>query len=293
MFQKCGFADASGELEGADYVVIGLPFDSTTSFRSGSREGPNAIRLASLNFESYERDCDVDLAKLNICDLGNMELGSDPAYAWETIKEGIDLLPESSVPVFLGGEHSIAPPIIGGLVQKRRCELGVLVLDAHMDLREEYGCTKLNHACTSRRILEIEGVKSYVSIGIRSGSKEEHSFAAENEVRFFTSREVREMGVDFVLDAALESLSCEQLYLSLDLDALDPAYAPAVGNPEPFGLTSWDVKRVIERVATRAVGFDINELTPAYDRGETALMAASLARWFIAVKARGNRATDR
>jgi len=103
---------------------------------------------------------------------------------------------------------------------------------------------------------------------------------------------VREMGIDSVLDAALEDLGCEQLYLSLDLDALDPAYAPAVGNPEPFGLTSWDVKRVIERVATRAVGFDINELTPAYDHGETALMAASLARWFIAVKARGNRATD-
>ncbi|NMB84700.1 MAG: agmatinase [Methanosaeta sp. PtaB.Bin018] len=289
MFQKCGFADASGELEGADYVVIGLPFDSTTSFRSGSRDGPNAIRLASLNFESYERDCDVDLADLNICDLGNMELGSDPAYAWATIKEGIALLPDNVVPVFLGGEHSIAPPIIGGLVQKRHSELGVLVLDAHMDLREEYGCTRFSHACTSRRILEIEGARSYASIGIRSGSKEEHSFAAENGACLFTSREVREMGIDSVLDAALESLSCEQLYISLDLDALDPAYAPAVGNPEPFGLTPWDVKRVIERLATRAVGFDISELTPAYDRGETALMAASLARWFIAVKARGNK----
>ena len=287
MFQKCGFADASGELEGAAFALIGLPFDSTTSFRSGSRDGPDAIRLASFNFESYDFEHDVDLADLNICDLGNMELGSDPAYAWETIKEGIALLPKSCVPVFLGGEHSITPPIAQGLCQSRQCELGVLVLDAHLDLRKEYGCTRFSHACASRRILEAKGVKAYASIGIRSGSPEEFSFAKQNNVNYFTSREVREKGIDQVLDAALAGMQeCEMLYLSIDLDALDPAYAPAVGNPEPFGLTSWDVKRVVERLAPRAVGLDINELAPAYDRGETALLAARLARGFIAAKAK-------
>jgi agmatinase len=85
-----------------------------------------------------------------------------------------------------------------------------------------------------------------------------------------------------VLNRALKSLNCEQIYLSIDLDCLDPAFAPAVGNPEPFGLTAWDVKRVIERAAPMAVGLDINELTPAYDHGETALLAARLAREFIA-----------
>jgi len=287
MFQKCGFADASGELEGANYALIGLPFDSTTSFRSGSRDGPDAIRLASFDFESYDFEHDVDLADLNICDLGNMELGSDPAYAWETIKEGIALLPKNCVPIFLGGEHSITPSIVQGLCQSRQCELGVLVLDAHLDLREEYGCTRFSHACASRRILEAKGVKAYASIGIRSGSPEEFSFAKQNNVNYFTSREVRETGIDAVLDAALASMQeCKMLYLSIDLDALDPAYAPAVGNPEPFGLTSWDVKRVVERLAPRAVGLDINELAPAYDRGETALLAARLARGFIAAKAK-------
>jgi agmatinase len=284
MFQRCGFADADAKLPDADYVVVGLPFDGTASFRSGSRDGPDAIRLASFNFESYDYYYDVDLAELAISDLGNMELGADPAYADATIKEGIALLPKAAIPIFLGGEHSITPPIVESFA--RRSALGVLVLDAHLDLREEYGNTRYSHACASRRILEKEGVKAYASIGIRSGCKEEFTFAKENGISYFTASDVREFGIDYVLDRAIEGMNCERLYLSIDLDALDPAFAPAVGNPEPFGLTSWDVKRVIERVSPKGIGLDINELTPAYDRGETALLAARLAREFIAAKAK-------
>ncbi|OQB22373.1 MAG: formimidoylglutamase [Euryarchaeota archaeon ADurb.Bin190] len=227
----------------------------------------------------------MDLSDLKICDLGNMELGADPAYAEETIKEGIALLPEKAVPIFLGGEHSITPAIVEGLGQ-RAGALGVLVLDAHLDLREEYGCTRASHACASRRILEKDVLAGYASLGIRSGSREEFVWAGENGISYFTARQVRVEGIDAVLDRAMEKLQCERLYLSIDLDVLDPAYAPAVGNPEPFGLSSWDVKRVIERLAPRLVGLDINELTPAYDRGETALLAARLARDFIAARAK-------
>ncbi|NTV77438.1 MAG: agmatinase, partial [Methanothrix sp.] len=264
MFQRIGFADADSGLEEAEYVVVGLPFDGTASFRSGSRDGPDAIRLASFNFESYDSYYGVDLSELAICDLGNMELGADPAYAQETIKEGIELLPKRAVAIFLGGEHSITPAIVEGL-GRRSGALGVLVLDAHLDLREEYGCTASSHACASRRILEKDVVAGYASIGIRSGSREEFGWAAENNISYFTARQVRGEGVDAVLDQALRSLQCDRLYLSIDLDVLDPAYAPAVGNPEPFGLSSWDAKRVIERLAPRLVGLDINELTPAYD----------------------------
>ncbi len=292
MFQRCGFADADREIEGARYVVVGLPFDATASFRSGSRDGPDAIRQASFNYESYDYYYEIDLADMGICDLGNMELGADPVYAIETIRDGLALLPNRAVPIFLGGEHSITPPIVEGLMKKGRRENGsrsgsgdlcVLVLDAHLDLRDEYGCTPYSHACASRRLLET-GVGGYASIGIRSGSREEFEYAAKNEVDFFTAREVREKGIDCILDLALQDMDGERLYLSIDLDALDPSFAPAVGNPEPFGLTSWDVRRVIERIAPMAVGMDINELTPAYDRGETALLAARLAREFIAAK---------
>ncbi len=291
MFQKCGFADATSDLAAADFVIIGLPFDSTASFRSGSREGPDAIRLASYNFESYDHYYDIDLADLKICDLGNMELGSDPGYASATIKEGISMLPENVVPIFLGGEHSIAPPIVEGLIERSNESLGVLVLDAHLDLRNEYGCTRFSHACTSKRILEVKGVQGYASVGIRSGCQEEFSFAAEN-VSYATSRDVREKGIDQVLDIIFESLDTDRIYLSIDLDVLDPAFAPAVGNPEPFGMNPWDVKRVLERTAPLAAGLDINELAPAYDRGETALLTARLAREFIAAKAKKNRKND-
>lgn len=287
MFQRCGFADADADLLDANYVVVGLPFDCTASFRSGSRDGPDAIRHASFNFESYDYNYDLDLATLAICDLGNMDLGADPAYAEETIKEAIALLPKDAVPIFLGGEHSITPPIVEGLAQKRADEaLGVLVLDAHLDLRDEFGCTRYSHACASRRILEKKGIGAFASIGIRSGCKEEFTFAKKNGISYHTSREVFEKGIDYVLNDTLENMNCERLYLSIDLDALDPAFAPAVGNPEPFGLTSWDVLRAIQRAAPRAVGLDITELTPAYDGGETALLAARLAREFIASKAK-------
>lgn len=288
MFQRGCFADADRGIDDARYAVVGLPFDATASFRSGSRDGPDAIRLASYNFESYDYYYGLDLADLGICDLGNMELGADPAYAGQTIREGIAMLPDSAVPVFLGGEHSVTPAIVEALLDRDGCgpgDLGIVVLDAHLDLRDEYGCTSYSHACASRRILE-KGVLAYASIGIRSGSREEFEFAAENEIPFFTARDVREKGIDLVLDRALQGMDCERLYLSIDLDALDPSFAPAVGNPEPFGLTSWDAKRVIERTAPRAAGLDITELTPAYDRGETALLAARLAREFMAAKGR-------
>jgi len=245
------------------------------------------VAARSLIFESYDCNYDLDLATLAICDLGNMDLGADPAYAEETIKEGIALLPKAAVPIFLGGEHSITPSIVEGLAKNcAKGALGVLVLDAHLDLRDEFGNTRYSHACASRRILEKKDIGAFASIGIRSGCKEEFNFAKENGISYYTSREVFEKGIDYVLDDALDKLNCEQLYLSIDLDALDPAFAPAVGNPEPVGLTSWDVSRTIERAGPRAVGLDINELTPAYDHGETALLAARLAREFIAAKAK-------
>ena len=187
MFQKCGFADASSCLEDADFVVIGLPFDSTASFRAGSRDGPDAIRLASYNFESYNCRHNVDLADLNICDLGNLELGSDPAYAREAIKDGLSTIPDGIVTIALGGEHSITPPIAEHTAKQGG--LGVLVMDAHLDLRSEYGCTIFSHACTSKRLLEIEGIQGYSSIGIRSGSKEEFDYAKGMVIRYHTSDE--------------------------------------------------------------------------------------------------------
>jgi len=282
MFQLSNFADADAFWDGAEFVLVGAPFDATSSFRPGTRDGPDAIRQASYNFETYESRYGVDLQEVQISDLGNLELGSDPAYAWETIRDCFAFIPDDAIPIFLGGEHSITPPIISKMVQRH--DMGVIVLDAHLDLRDEYGGTKLSHACASRRILEIPEVKGYASVGIRSGSKEDYTFAKEQNVRYHTSEEVRERGMDQVLEDVLEEVGCERIYLSIDFDCLDPAYAPGVGNPEPFGLASWDVRSAIEILSQRVVGLDVNEIAPQYDNGEAALLGAKLIREFIAAK---------
>ncbi|MHC1631674.1 MAG: agmatinase [Methanotrichaceae archaeon] len=284
MFQISVFADADARLEDAEFVLIGAPFDATTSFRSGARDGPDAIRQASYNFETYDHKYGIDLQDVKICDLGNLELGSEPSYAWETIRDSFVFVPSGATPIFLGGEHSITPPIVAEMA--RREKFGVIVLDAHLDLRNEYGGTNLSHACASRRVLEItKNTNAFASIGVRSGSKEEYAYAEEHGINYHTSDEVFERGMDLVLEEALREVNREKVYLSIDCDCFDPAYAPGVGNPEPFGLTPRDLRTAIETLAPKAIGLDVTEIAPKYDDGQTAILGAKLIRVFIAAKA--------
>ena len=219
-------------------------------------------------------------------------------------------IPERAIPIFIGGEHSITPPIVAEVARRQRGKLGagvgadsdvgsdngnsksgigVIVLDAHFDLREEYGGTRLSHACASRHILETDGVAGYASIGVRSGDMKEYIYAEEHGVHYHPSDEVHERGIELVLNDALKEVGCEEIYLSIDFDAIDPAYAPGVGNPEPFGLSSWDVRHVVERLAPGAIGLDVNEIAPGFDGGQTATLGAKLIREFIAAKAAAGR----
>jgi len=295
MFSRSNFADANADPEEAEFVIVGAPFDATTCFRSGTREGPDAVRRASYNFETYVHRHGIDFRDITVADLGNLELGADPAYARQTIRESFAFIPEKATPIFIGGEHSIAPPIVDEVARRRRGDegagsgIGVIVLDAHLDLREEYGGTRLSHACASRTILETEGVAGYASIGIRSGDLKEYIWAEEHDVSYHSSDEVRERGIEAVLKDALGEVECDEIYLSIDFDAIDPAYAPGVGTPEPFGLSSWDVRHVVETLAPRAIGLDVNEIAPQFDGGQTAALGAKLIREFIAAKAAANR----
>jgi len=288
MFNRSNFADADADPEVADFIIVGAPFDATTCFRSGTREGPEAVRRASYNFETYIHRHSIDFNDLLVADLGDLYLGADPADAMETIRESFGFIPEGATPIFIGGEHSITPSIVAE-VTRRRGEIGVVVLDAHLDLRDEYGGTRYSHACASRRILEVEGVAGYASIGIRSGDLKEYLYAEERGVSYHSSDEVRERGIEAVLEEALEEVGCDEIYLSIDFDAIDPAFAPGVGTPEPFGLSSWDVRYIVEKVAPKAVGLDANEIAPQYDGGQTASLGAKLIREFIASKAAASR----
>ena len=289
MFYKPEMMDALSDYESARYVIFGVPFDGTSSYRTGSRWAPDAMRKASENFETYNSYFDIDFEELQIHDAGNLEHYSSVDQTLEELSFAVKpIVDDGKIPIMMEGGHRLSLPCVKACAESAEDDFGVVVLDAHFDLREEYGGIRNNHACVSRHIIE-EVTDNYVSIGVRSGPKEEWVFAKENDVKHFTSDDVREMGIKEVIAQTLEYLDCTQIYLSLDMDALDPSYAPGLGTPEPFGLTDIDVREVIRVLAPMATGFDVVEIAPEYDNGISALLGTKLLREFIAAHAAGEK----
>jgi len=289
MFFPSTFVDALADYESARYVIIGVPFDNTSSYRAGSRWAPDAMRQASANFESYNPTFDIDLADLLIHDAGNLDTSASVDETLQDLYEDTkDLLSDGKLPIMLGGEHSLTYATVKACAESAGDDFGVLVLDAHFDLRDGYRGFKHNHACVSRNILS-EVTKNLVSIGIRSGPEDEWVFAKENKLKYYTADDVEALGMVEVLKEALEWLDCSRLYLSLDMDALDPAYAPGLGTPEPFGLNARDVRTAVRTLAPFSMAFDIVEIAPEYDSGQTAMLGAKLMREFIAAHAASHR----
>jgi len=285
MFYRSRIMDALSEYDPARYVIFGVPFDRTSSFRSGSRWAPDAMRQASANFESYNAFFDVDLVDLPVHDTGNLETCASVDDTLRDLFHAVEpIVRDGKIPVMLGGEHSLTLPCVKACAEHTGNDFGVVVLDAHFDLREEYGGLKYSHACVSRHIID-EVTDNYVSIGIRSGPQEEWEFAKEHDIRYYTPDDVAEVGIKNVLAEVIEYLDCSHIYLSLDMDALDPAFAPALGTPEPFGLSAVDVREAIRTLAPMSIGFDVVEIAPEYDGGQTAMLGAKLMREFIAAHA--------
>ncbi|MBI4416567.1 MAG: agmatinase [Euryarchaeota archaeon] len=275
MPEPFSFADANASLDEAEIVLYGVPYDRTASFRAGARLGPNAIREASWNFETYLMDHGRSLADVRVCDLGN----TDEYGPVKDMVEGVrrishDLVKRGKVPIVLGGEHSIAPASVMGFDD----DIGVLGIDAHLDFRDEYLGERFSHACSARRIADHVGVDDVVYMGVRSFSAEEAEDLERLGLTYVSAFDIHEKGPDRAVERALKAVDQEKIYLTIDLDGVDPAYAPAVGNPEPFGLTPLHVKSIIDALGPRLVGMDLNEVAPGWDHGQTALLAARLVR---------------
>lgn len=271
------FADAQTEFAEAKYVIVGVPFDRTTSFRPGARFGPDSIRQHSWNFESYDLETGIDLSEVPIHDLGNAGEFGSAAQMVESVRA--DLAPvyrAGKVPIILGGDHACSPPCVEAYPEPG--QLGVLYLDAHMDFRSQYLGDDRSHACSSRRIVERLGARNVVVLGVRSVSKEEVEDNRTVGMPYITAHEVASEGIASAVQRALNMLKTERIYVSLDIDVVDPAYAAGTGTPEPFGLTPRDIKYVLGQVAPRLAGFDIMEVSPHYDNGNTSALAARLAR---------------
>jgi agmatinase len=193
------------------------------------------------------------------------------------------LAAEGRVTLMLGGEHSITPPCV-----KAHGRPAFVGLDAHMDFRDSYLGDRYSHACVTRRVVELVGVERALVVGVRSYSRPEAEAVEEMGLNYITSSDIVEGGLKMVTEA-LEDLP-EEVYVSLDMDAVDPAYAPAVGNPEPFGLTPLHVKQIIGFLGGRMVGFDVTEVSPPWDQGTTAALAARIVRETLAVLRKAGRA---
>ncbi len=270
-----GLSPAECPLSRARVVFVPAPFDQTTSYMPGTRFGPRAILEASRQVEFYDEELDLEPYHIGIATLG--EIQTDPLDCQgglDRLEAVVSKLADSgAVPFTLGGEHSLTIAPVRALRQ-RYPELSVLQLDAHLDLRAEYQGTKHSHASVMRRVREL-GVPT-VPVGIRSVSREEAEYVHAENAPVFLAREIRRDGLP--VDRILDSLR-NPVYISIDLDAFDPAYVPGVGTPEPGGLAWEEGLRLLRAVCERrqVVGCDLVELRPIEGQPASDFFAAKLA----------------
>ena len=263
-FTSRTFLAADSSYAESHAVIIGCPLDITSSFRPGTRFAPQAIRDVSWGLETYSPRLDRDLEDLKICDVGDISLPQgDPEGALGIIQGYLaTLMGDRKFPILLGGEHLISLAVVRELARHHQ-NLAVIQLDAHADFRQDYLGDSLSHATVMRRIADILGGENIFQLGIRSGTREEMNSA-------------RAMGSLTEVKETLRRAAGRPVYLTVDLDILDPGVAPGVGVPEPGGLTFDECLSLISELSSLDVqGFDVVELSPPYDPTQQSAMAAA------------------
>ncbi len=273
------FADAESSLNAASFVLFGVPFEKTSSFRHGADKAPYEIRQASWNFERYDLQSGVNFEDILIHDSGDLDVQNQSAKeVFQTTKTFTShLLTKKKIPIALGGDHSITP----GIVSAFPPDIAVISLDAHMDFRQEYKNDINNHACVIRRIADHIPIDHIAVLGIRSAEKEEYEQAQQQCLFFRDAFTIHTSGLEKTIQQTKTLLKGKKIYLTLDIDVVDPAYAPGTSTPEPFGLTPSQVIEIIEAFSPWLIGCDLVEVCPPYDHGQTAVLAAKLIQTSI------------
>ncbi|MDD4308651.1 MAG: agmatinase [Thermoplasmata archaeon] len=269
------FSDATAALKDSKYVIFGAPLDITGTHRRGTKKGPESIRHESYTFEPFVPDLDIDLEEVDIYDMGDLPMKNPRKEISEAVRE---IIGAEKVPIMMGGEHSVSPYAVEAF-----SDVSVLVFDAHLDYREELHGDPNNHACATMRMRHVLKGKPILPVGIRSICKSEFIQAKHDGLNYITADKVRELGTKRLIDL-IEDLLPGKLYISVDIDGIDPSFAPGVGTPEPYGIDPIVVRDVIRHFAGRAVGFDMVEVCPPADNGNTAALAARLIKDFIAAR---------
>ena len=267
------FSGSQSAYEEADYVIFGVPFDITSTYRSGARFAPLAIREASLNIETYSFRAGIDIEDLKLHDLGDVHVAGDVDEILRRLELVTkDVLSSDKMPVAIGGEHTITLGMMRGVGGN----IAVVSFDAHLDLRNEYMGRSLSHTTFMRRLNEQIKPMKILEIGTRAVCKEELDYAKKVGIEFLAVQQIRKDGTEKTIKKINKLLNdSEKIYLTIDMDVLDPAFAPAVQNPEPEGLHMDVFLDILCKLCnSRVVAFDLVEVAPQYDQGITAIQAA-------------------
>ena len=267
----CAYSD----FEDADFVMFGIPYDATTSYKPGTRFGPDEIRKASWGLETFSPVLKKDLIDVKVCDLYNIIIeGSQIEIIERSYNASKNIIEKGKIPIMMGGEHSITYPVVKA-VKEVYNDFVLIQFDAHCDLREEYLGNEYSHASVIRRCFDL--TKDIYQFGIRSGDKEEWEFGWENtniSMDLPTKEDIKE----------IKSLD-KPVYITIDIDVLDPAYAPGTGTPEPCGFSTKELINslyLFKELKDNIIGFDVVEVSPHYDIGNiTSIAAAKIIRELI------------
>lgn len=268
------FIACDSDYEESKIVIFGAPFDSTTSFRPGTRFASSAIRNESFGIETYSPYCDKDLLDTKIFDGGDLELcfGNSRQALDDISAFTSDILNDGKIPFMIGGEHLVTLGAVEA-VFKKYPDLNIIHFDAHTDLRDDYLGEKLSHASVIRRCHDLLGDGKIFQFGIRSGDRTEFEWSKQGHT-FLNKFDFRG------LEKVIEELDGKPVYFTLDLDVLDPSCFCGTGTPEAGGVTFKELLSAVTKVANlNIVGLDMNELSPIYDQsGASTALACKLLR---------------
>jgi len=257
-----------------DFSVIGIPYDGLASARIGAAKGPERIRFWTQHLTPFSEDR-TRLKDIRISDLGDIPI-TNPETDFNIIRQRVAALP--NVPILLGGDHSVTIPIFEGQRERYKDKhLGLLWVDAHPDLCDDFNGSRLSHACVLRRGLEF-GIEPHdvCMIGLRSWEDQEIDLIENSGLHVYSAADVADRGIRNVADSIRNIINdCDAIHISLDIDCLDPAFAPGTGIPEAGGLTTREVVTLLKTLqGLPLVGLDVVEVSPPLDPSEATVFAA-------------------
>ncbi len=271
LFNRYCFIGCDKAFDESDIVMFGAPFDGTSSYRPGSRFAPNKIRIDSYGLETYSLYMDKDIEDKQIHDAGDLDFTFGNKYAvLDMIKEYTQfLLTNEKKPFMIGGEHLVTLPVVSSLYEKHK-DLVLLHFDAHTDLRLDYMGEELSHATVIKQIWNFMGDEKIFQFGIRSGLREEFQWAMEGNHTFINKFNCEK------LNEIITKIGEKPVYVTIDLDILDPSIFPGTGTPEPGGISFKELQEVIKSLSPlNIVGADVVELSPDYDPSGVSTAVAS------------------